>query len=80
METPWNMPNDEPGPEVMFLPLATAATQAWRGLPPAVFARRIPDFLRQVLNDGQNGPTALLELQSSAPGEPVAWEIGRAHV
>jgi Flp pilus assembly protein TadD len=73
METPWNLSNDENGPEVMFLPLATASTELWRGLPPAVFARRIPDFLRQVLNDGQNGPTALLELQSAAPNAPVAW-------
>lgn len=60
-------------PEVMFLPLATAYGDGWRGRDPAVFARRIPDFLHQVLNQGQIGPTAMLELQTANDDKPVTW-------
>jgi tetratricopeptide (TPR) repeat protein len=60
-------------PEVMFLPLAAELGAAWRARDPAVFARRIPDFLHQVLNQGQIGPTAMLELQTAAEEKPVHW-------
>ncbi len=60
-------------PEVMFLPLAAAAGEAWGSLQSGVFARRIPDFVHQVLNQGQAGPTAMLELQTSAEAGPVRW-------
>ncbi|MBL8727431.1 MAG: tetratricopeptide repeat protein [Planctomycetes bacterium] len=60
-------------PEVMFLPLAATSTEAWRDLDAGVFARRIPDFVHQVLNQGQAGPTAMLELQTSADSGPVHW-------
>jgi tetratricopeptide (TPR) repeat protein len=60
-------------PEVMFLPLAAASTEAWRDLDAGVFARRIPDFVHQVLNQGQAGPTAMLELQTSSDSGPVHW-------
>lgn len=60
-------------PEVMFLPMAAAPGEAWGKLDPGVFARRIPDFVHQVLNQGQVGPTAMLELQSSADNGPVRW-------
>ncbi len=66
-----NEPLDDP--EVMFLPLATRPSSAWRDLDAGVFARRIPDFLHQVLNQGQVGPSAMLELQSTAAGEPATW-------
>lgn len=60
-------------PEVMFVPLAVQSGEAWHGLDRAVFARRIPDFLHQVLNQGQAGPTAMLELQSATGDGPVTW-------
>jgi tetratricopeptide (TPR) repeat protein len=60
-------------PEVMFLPLAAARGEAWRDLDAGVFARRIPDFVHQVLNQGQAGPTAMLELQTSSDSGPVHW-------
>ena len=60
-------------PEVMFLPLAAVPGEAWRGLDAAMFARRIPDFLHQVLNEGQIGPTAMLELQTANDDRPVGW-------
>lgn len=66
-----NEPLDDP--EVMFLPLATRLSNAWQGLEPGVYARRIPDFIHQVLNQGQIGPSAMLELQSTAPDEPATW-------
>lgn len=59
-------------PEVMFLPLAIGSGE-WGGLDAGVFARRIPDFFHQILNQGGLGPTALLELQSSVDNGPVGW-------
>jgi len=59
-------------PEVMFLPLAPGQGD-WAGHEPAVFARRIPDFMHQVLNRGHAGPTAMLELQTVADNGPVTW-------
>ncbi|MBL8748197.1 MAG: hypothetical protein JNK78_03490 [Planctomycetes bacterium] len=64
-------PRDDP--EVMFLPLATRRGEAWSGLDAGVFGRRIPDFVHQVLNQGQVGPSAMLELQSTADNGPVTW-------
>jgi tetratricopeptide (TPR) repeat protein len=68
-----DLPDDLDEPQVMFLPLAAAPDAAWNGTEPGVFARRIPDFLHQVLNRGQPGPTAMLELQSAADHGPVSW-------
>ncbi|MEO6594637.1 MAG: tetratricopeptide repeat protein [Planctomycetota bacterium] len=60
-------------PEVMFLPLAYVAGEGWNGFDPGVFARRIPDFVHQVLNEGQIGPTAMLELQTTLDEGPATW-------
>lgn len=60
-------------PEVMFLPLSAIGGGQWHGLDAGVFGRRIPDFVHQVLNQGQAGPTAMLELQSTAEDGPVTW-------
>lgn len=66
--------NDEfRDPEVMFLPLAATPSEVWGDLDPGVVARRIPDFVHQVLNQGQVGPTAMLELQTAADSGPVTW-------
>ncbi|MBM4060315.1 MAG: tetratricopeptide repeat protein [Planctomycetes bacterium] len=62
-------------PEVMFLPLAASPGAAWRGLDAGVFARRLPDFVHQVLNRGRAGPTAVLELQTAAENGPVKWVV-----
>ena len=65
---------DEPhGPEVMFLPLAVSDAEGFRGFDPSTYARRLPDFLHQVLNEGHVGPTAMLELQSTTEQGPVRW-------
>ncbi len=61
------------GPEVMFLPLAATPSAAWGDLDPGVVSRRIPDFVHQVLNQGQAGPTAMLELQTASDEGPVTW-------
>ena len=44
------------------------------GLDPWVLARRVPDFLHQLINQGETGPTGMLEVQTP-PGEdaPVGW-------
>jgi tetratricopeptide (TPR) repeat protein len=66
--------HDEFGdPEVMFLPLAAAPSDAWGTLDPGVVARRIPDFVHQLINQGQVGPTAMLELQTAADAGPITW-------
>ncbi|MEC8651468.1 MAG: hypothetical protein VXY92_02810, partial [Planctomycetota bacterium] len=72
-----NDPSDihgEPGePEVMFLPLAALPSEEWGGYDAGVVARRIPDFVHQMINQGQAGPTGMLELQSAADSGPVTW-------
>lgn len=69
--------DDYGDPEVMFLPLAAAEpgpdSARWGGLDPGVVARRIPDFVHQMLNRGMAGPTAMLELQTSPEAGPVTW-------
>lgn len=67
------LPDELEEPEVMFLPLAAAPGDGWHGLEAGVFARRLPDFVHQVLNQGQAGPTAMLELQSTSDAGPVQW-------
>ena len=59
-------------PDVMFLPLAAAAGD-WGDRDPALIARRVPDFVHQLLNRGQPGPTAMLELQTVTGDGPVTW-------
>ncbi|HEB52552.1 MAG TPA: hypothetical protein ENI87_04770, partial [bacterium] len=66
--------HDEFGdPDVMFLPLAAAPDDRWGRLDPGVVARRIPDFVHQILNQGRAGPTAMLELQTASDAGPVTW-------
>lgn len=60
-------------PEVMFLPLAAAPGQAWGAIDAGVVSRRIPDFVHQMLNQGQAWPTAMLELQSASEDGPITW-------
>ena len=60
-------------PDVMFLPLAAEPGDGWGTLDAGVLARRIPDFVHQVLNQGRAGPTAMLELQTAADSGPVTW-------
>ncbi len=70
--------DDLDAPEVMFLPLAVRPKASWSGVDWAgvdldVLARRLPDFVHQVLNQGQSGPTAMLELQTSGKGGAATW-------
>ena len=61
-------------PDVFFLPLAVKNPAKLEGLSPWVLARRIPDFLHQVINQGESGPTGMLEVQTPPDGEqPVEW-------
>ena len=57
----------------MFLPLAATPSEAWGGVDAGVVARRVPDFVHQMINQGQPGPTAMLELQSAADSGPITW-------
>lgn len=66
---------DDPMPEVMFLPLAVPQDEGFGEHDPGVLARRIPDFLHQVLNQGQVGPSGVLEVQSPPEEGPVMWVI-----
>lgn len=73
MKKPRN-PHDEFGePEVMFLPLAAVPGDSWGTHDPGIIARRIPDFVHQVINQGQVGPTAMLELQTAPDNGPITW-------
>ena len=65
----------EPLPEVMFLPLAVPDEEGFDNLDAGVLARRIPDFVHQVLNQGQVGPTGVLEVQSPPEDGPVVWVV-----
>ena len=65
--------DDGPEPEVMFLPLAASPDEAWGDRDVGVLSRRIPDFVHQVLNQGNAGPTAMLELQSAGDAGPITW-------
>lgn len=42
-------------------------------LRPGLAARRVPDFVHQLLNQGEPGPTAMLELQTDVEDGPVRW-------
>lgn len=65
----------DPVPEVMFLPLAVPDEERFGDCDPGVLARRIPDFVHQVLNGGQVGPTGMLEVQSPPEEGPVMWVV-----
>jgi len=71
--------DDLMAPDVMFVPLVAAPDEDWSEhdvgaeLDPGVLARRLPDFVHQVLNQGDPGPTAMLELQTDVGDEPVRW-------
>ncbi|MCK5940858.1 MAG: tetratricopeptide repeat protein [Planctomycetes bacterium] len=73
MSEPHEPHDDFADPEVMFLPLAAAPGESWGDLDAGVVSRRIPDFVHQVLNQGQVGPTAMLELQTAADSGPITW-------
>lgn len=66
---------DDPLPEVMFLPLAVPDEDGFADLDSGVLARRIPDFVHQVLNQGQIGPTGVLEVQTPPEEGPVLWVV-----
>lgn len=59
----------------MFLPLAVPEEEGFAGLDPGTLARRIPDFVHQVFNQGQVGPTGVLEVQSPPDEGPVVWVV-----
>ena len=64
-----------PEPDVFFLPLAVGAPTRFNGLDPWVLARRIPDFLHQLINQGEAGPTGMLEVQTPpGQGDTVDWK------
>ena len=60
-------------PDVMFLPLAAIEAESFGDLDAGLLARRIPDFVHQLLNQGQHGPTGMLEVQTSPDEGPVDW-------
>ncbi|MGE3173930.1 MAG: tetratricopeptide repeat protein [Planctomycetota bacterium] len=62
-------------PEVMFLPLAVPEEDGFGDVDAGALARRIPDFVHQVLNQGQVGPTCVLEVQTPPEEGPVLWVV-----
>jgi tetratricopeptide (TPR) repeat protein len=72
------VPEPEPtdaGPDVFFLPLAVPDAASFGDLDAGVVARRIPDFLQQLLNHGEAGPSALIEIQTPPDEGPVRWVV-----
>lgn len=66
------------GPEIFFLPLAVAdapQVSAATGVAAETLARRIPDFVHQVLNGLDSIPTGMLEVQTPAEEDPVRWVV-----
>lgn len=64
-----------PRADVFLLPLAVADPEGVNafGFDPGVLSRRIPDFLHQLVNQGDPVPTGMLEIQSPVDGEVVKW-------
>ncbi|MCA8976799.1 MAG: tetratricopeptide repeat protein [Planctomycetes bacterium] len=79
MSDPLRPEDDLVPPDVMFLPLAAAPDEVWQrigmvdGVDPGLLSRRLPDFVHQVINQGEGGPTAMLELQTDYDEGPVRW-------
>lgn len=61
--------------DVFLLPLAVADDAAFAnlGLDAGVLSRRIPDFLHQIINQGDAVPTGMVEIQTPAGSQPVQW-------
>lgn len=62
-------------PDVFMLPLAVPDPAAVRrlGFDPGVLSRRLPDFLHQIVNQGDCGPTGMVEIQTPPDELPVRW-------
>jgi tetratricopeptide (TPR) repeat protein len=60
-------PGDRVEPDVYFLPLAPPKRRQLDGRDVGVMCRRIPDFLHQLINHGETGPTGMVELQTPLP-------------
>jgi tetratricopeptide (TPR) repeat protein len=69
-------PVERTEPEVYFLPLALSDLRQFGWLDAGVFCRRVPDFLHQMINHGESGPTGMLEMRTApAPGKRVDWML-----
>ncbi len=60
-------------PDVFFLPLSVPELDAFDDLDAGVLSRRLPHFLHLLLNEGDQAPTGLLEVQSPPDEGPVHW-------
>jgi hypothetical protein len=59
----------------MFLPRAVPEDEGFGDVDAGVLARRIPDFVHQILNQGQVGPTGVLEVQTPPEEGAVLWVV-----
>lgn len=62
-----------PAPDVMFLPMAVGSPEGFTEVDPGLLARRLPDFVHQILNQAQAGPTGMLEVQTPPEDGPAEW-------
>ena len=62
-------------PTVMMLPLAVPEEDGFGDVDAGVLARRIPDFVHRILNNGGGGPTGMLEVQTPPEEGPVLWVV-----
>ena len=66
--------SEPPAGETRRVPRGGRRRRRPDGIPEAaVLARRVPDFLHYLLNDGRPGPTGMLEVHSPPGDEPVQW-------
>ncbi|MHC4815441.1 MAG: tetratricopeptide repeat protein [Planctomycetota bacterium] len=69
-------PVDRGDHEVFFLPLALPEPRRFQLPDAGVISRRVPDFLHQMINNGEPGPIGMLEIQTApAPGAQVDWML-----
>jgi tetratricopeptide (TPR) repeat protein len=63
------------GADVFMLPLAVAVPEAVQnlGVDAWLLSRRVPDFLHQMINQGDAAPTAMVEVQTEAGTSPPQW-------
>ncbi|MEM7199268.1 MAG: tetratricopeptide repeat protein [Planctomycetota bacterium] len=63
-------------PEIFFLPLSVPNADEFDGPnepEPGILSRRLPHLLHLMLNDGDSGPTGLLEVHSPPDDGPPHW-------
>jgi tetratricopeptide (TPR) repeat protein len=61
--------------QIFFLPLAVPPNEAPDAVDFEILGRRIPDFMHQWINQGDGGPTGIVEIQSPPEDGEIRWVV-----